>query len=765
MSDDCASEQAAKCTEPKSNEVQYVMPILQTLVRRETTFEHALQAQATFIAASKKAGRKGKVTVKRSRLRNWAVRNIKRHKVSERVAMALRRRLMVLSYSISRKIRGVVAGAVSRALDALLESKPLGRLGFIMLRKTAKLGGSGRENSRLGLNRTSEIELFRSSLESLLTASRGQMFSARRPAVSAHLRESPPRQQPPLKLAVVRCIVNGYDEVTPAGLEDPDIKSFLFTDDPSLVSDGHEVLPVPFWSSDPKRMSLYVKVHCPRIMRELDPSITHVLWIDGNKTLNVPPSEYLQFELADGLSAVNAYRHSARRTVSEEIDEVSRKNYAPSALLEAQKEGMLKKLDLGDLSDLELSETPLVLYSMAEFKKLDNLSTIWWNEIESYTSRDQVSFDFSCRCAGLQVGRLGGGLDVFSDARVSVRAHSSSAKTRLQRPHAWRSPRFWADRTGVDYPGTSLAQLDGSTSPPPTAVQEHTPQSLTSLVIPVHNAPDAFAKLLNSLERQTVNVPVIVIDNGSDAEHSDAIEKQVKTFEGEIDYVRLRDALGFAGASNYGARLVKTRYATILNSDVIVDTSFAENVFNSVTTLPSDAIAVGYPGTAAGPQTIYADFCDALDKLMRTGPFEHGLRLLDEVNIALRAWEPNLDKYVVPCLNGYCMTLNLDWFHSIGAFDAVAFPSGYGEEVDFFMRANDAGLRCYLEKNIFVYHSKGESFKERAIGLRKAGDETVRERYGEERVARVRHSVQRSPLMQATTKFVQIWWEVINRGA
>lgn len=83
-------------------------------------------------------------------------------------------------------------------------------------------------------------------------------------------------------------------------------------------------------------------------------------------------------------------------------------------------------------------------------------------------------------------------------------------------------------------------------------------------------------------------------------------------------------------------------------------------------------------------------------------------------------------------LNGFCLMFKRDLVSAIGNFDQEHFPEGYGEEVDFSIRAAKAGFEGRVVPAVYVYHKKTASFKnERKEQLKKASRATLIERYGE----------------------------------
>ena len=59
---------------------------------------------------------------------------------------------------------------------------------------------------------------------------------------------------------------------------------------------------------------------------------------------------------------------------------------------------------------------------------------------------------------------------------------------------------------------------------------------------------------------------------------------------------------------------------------------------------------------------------------------------------------------------GFCIYLRRDCLSAVGELDAEVFGRGYGEEVDFCLRARRLGWTNRLAADVFVYHAGGLSF-------------------------------------------------------
>ena len=98
----------------------------------------------------------------------------------------------------------------------------------------------------------------------------------------------------------------------------------------------------------------------------------------------------------------------------------------------------------------------------------------------------------------------------------------------------------------------------------------------------------------------------------------------------------------------------------------------------------------------------------------------------------------------IPTAVGFCMWISRHCLAAVGLFDEAAFGRGYGEEVDFCMRASRAGFRHWLCADTFVYHAGEVSFGATGADRRLEAQRIVDLRYPEFQPA-VRDFVARDP--------------------
>ena len=78
---------------------------------------------------------------------------------------------------------------------------------------------------------------------------------------------------------------------------------------------------------------------------------------------------------------------------------------------------------------------------------------------------------------------------------------------------------------------------------------------------------------------------------------------------------------------------------------------------------------------------------------------------------------------------GFCMYVTRRALDLCGPFDEDTFGRGYGEEVDFCLRATRLGLRHLVEDSTFVYHRGGVSFADERDDRMRVASRVLHRRY------------------------------------
>ncbi len=98
----------------------------------------------------------------------------------------------------------------------------------------------------------------------------------------------------------------------------------------------------------------------------------------------------------------------------------------------------------------------------------------------------------------------------------------------------------------------------------------------------------------------------------------------------------------------------------------------------------------------------------------------------------------------IPAINGFCLAVRRELVHAIGLFDGVAFAEGFGEELDYALRAAAAGFSARVADTLYVHHVKSQSFGvERRTRLSALGKDILRRLHGEEETSRLLAALRR----------------------
>jgi GT2 family glycosyltransferase len=221
---------------------------------------------------------------------------------------------------------------------------------------------------------------------------------------------------------------------------------------------------------------------------------------------------------------------------------------------------------------------------------------------------------------------------------------------------------------------------------------------LPSLIIPVHNAPDELDRCLASVcATVPAGTEVIVIDDAStDAEVTNVLHRWQQRAGPSWQFHFQQQNLGFVATVNRGMKMTQ-RDIVLLNSDTEVTPGWLEGLQRCLASDP--LIATATPWTNNGEIASIPGFCEA------NPPPRHPESVARVIAGTGTACYPEL-----PTAVGFCMAVSRKALNTLGLFDEKTFGLGYGEENDFSMRAQQAGLRNVLCDDVYIVHLGGRSF-------------------------------------------------------
>lgn len=207
-----------------------------------------------------------------------------------------------------------------------------------------------------------------------------------------------------------------------------------------------------------------------------------------------------------------------------------------------------------------------------------------------------------------------------------------------------------------------------------------------SIIIAIFNRKDELFELLNSLSHQTdKNFEVIIVDDGSKI----ALLPTVELFQELLDIQFFRkDNSGPGLSRNYGAKRAKNEWLIFVDSDVIVETDYIENIKKNIIENPCDAFG-GADKAHRGFNLMQKAISYSMTSVFTTG--------------GIRGSKKAVTKFQPRSFN---MGVNKEKFLSIGGFSEMRI----GEDPDLSMTFWENGYTTLFYDNIGVYHKRRTDF-------------------------------------------------------
>lgn len=228
------------------------------------------------------------------------------------------------------------------------------------------------------------------------------------------------------------------------------------------------------------------------------------------------------------------------------------------------------------------------------------------------------------------------------------------------------------------------------------------------VVVPIYNAYTVLVNCLKSLKSFQHGINQVLLIN--DASTDRRIIKLLNQYESlnNWEVINHKKNKGFVVTANEGLRKSKN-HTILLNSDTVVNKNWI-NAFK-------DSIQKNELLGTATAWSNNAEICSFPKFLTNNTPLK--VNLLSE--IIYKYYHP---KYpIIPTAVGFCMLITKQAKQSVGYFDEEHFGHGYGEENDYSLRIEKAGLDNILCDNAYVIHVGNESFSD--LGL-KPNEDTMK---------------------------------------
>lgn len=288
-----------------------------------------------------------------------------------------------------------------------------------------------------------------------------------------------------------------------------------------------------------------------------------------------------------------------------------------------------------------------------------------------------------------------------------------AARVRLMPPRpgaVWSVTLLQPDGRRQLLPGSPLAFYEAPTIRAGAAPAATNPADAdirpVSIVIPVYRelalVRACIESVRTSLSLNQTPAQIVVVDDCSPEPALSAwLDKQAAT--GAITLLRNACNLGFIETVNRGMRAHPDHDVLLLNADTQVHGDWIDRLARALYATPD--VASVTPWTNNGEISSFPVISQAAP-----APDTRELALLDQVAAEVRAAPGGTDIELPSCC-GFTMLIRRTVLDAIGMLDGTALIRGYGEEVDWCMRARAAGWRHLQATGVFVAHEGTVSFR------------------------------------------------------
>lgn len=220
------------------------------------------------------------------------------------------------------------------------------------------------------------------------------------------------------------------------------------------------------------------------------------------------------------------------------------------------------------------------------------------------------------------------------------------------------------------------------------------------VIVPVYRGAAETRACIDSVLASPTRIArqVVVVDDASPEPGLSAWLRELAQ-AGHVTLVAHPENRGFVASCNDGMAMHPDRDVVLLNSDTEVAPGWLDRLaacarsdlsIGTVTPFSNNATICSYPRTLVS---------NALPAGETTASLDAGFA---QANAGRSA-------DIVTAV-GFCMYIARRCLERVGPFDRDRYGSGYGEEVDFCMRARRAGFRNVIAADVFVRHVGEVSF-------------------------------------------------------
>ncbi|MGZ3592638.1 MAG: glycosyltransferase family 2 protein [Syntrophales bacterium] len=222
-----------------------------------------------------------------------------------------------------------------------------------------------------------------------------------------------------------------------------------------------------------------------------------------------------------------------------------------------------------------------------------------------------------------------------------------------------------------------------------------------SIIIVNWNTRDLLQNCLESIYKtiSDISYEIICVDNAS----TDGSVSMLQEKYPQVRLIQNEENRGFGAANNQAMRIMKGRYALLLNSDAVLTENAVRELFAFMEARSDAAMACGQLLNADGSkQNSVAGFPNLLSLLTNTSLLEY----LFPKRYPSKRYNHDKPIEVDSCI-GACLLARKKAIEEVGMFDERYFF--FFEETDWAYQMRSAGWNIFHVPTALIYHLQGQS--------------------------------------------------------
>lgn len=240
------------------------------------------------------------------------------------------------------------------------------------------------------------------------------------------------------------------------------------------------------------------------------------------------------------------------------------------------------------------------------------------------------------------------------------------------------------------------------------------------IIVPVYSGATETVECIESvLESKNLSKfrLVLVNDCSPDARITAYLRRVAERESARVILIERNHNGGFSEAVNIGMTVAGRRDVILLNADTVVHGDWVDRIVAAAANDPMIATVTPFSNNGEICSAPYLCKSVAVESRSQLSNFDRHAAIANELPVE------------VPVAVGYCMFIRRACIDEIGLFDAQTWGRGYGEEVDFCLKATARGWRHVLATNVFVVHRGGVSFGDEKVIRIQESSRKIAERY------------------------------------